>query len=74
MTRSIFRHAPCARWESYRFPSFPSLLWTYDVRFPPPYQHGRVEKYDKTGKNHKGEYDPNTGEQTKAPDPWQIDP
>jgi hypothetical protein len=25
------------------------------------YQHGEVEKYDKTGKNHKGAYDPHTG-------------
>lgn len=31
-------------------------------------QHGKVEVYDKTGKKHKGEYDPNTGEQTKPPE------
>jgi hypothetical protein len=29
--------------------------------------HGRVEKYDKRG-NHLGEFDPNTGEQTKPAD------
>jgi hypothetical protein len=28
------------------------------------YENGRVEKYDKRG-NHKGEYDPDTGEKTK---------
>ena len=27
------------------------------------YQHGRVEKYDKTGRNHLGEYDPKTGKE-----------
>jgi hypothetical protein len=32
------------------------------------YQHGKVEKYDKQG-NHEGEFDPETGEQTKPPDP-----
>ncbi len=32
------------------------------------YQHGAVEKYNKSGK-HLGEYDPNTGTQTKPPDP-----
>lgn len=31
-------------------------------------QHGKVEIYDKTGKKHKGEYDPDTGEQTKPPE------
>jgi hypothetical protein len=30
-------------------------------------QHGEVEVYDKTGKNHKGSYDPNTGKQNKPP-------
>lgn len=29
------------------------------------YQHGEVEKYDKTGKKHQGAFDPNTGEQLK---------
>ncbi|MBN9386377.1 MAG: hypothetical protein J0H74_36805 [Chitinophagaceae bacterium] len=29
-------------------------------------QHGEVEKYDKTGKTHKGAFDPNTGEQIKG--------
>lgn len=38
------------------------------------YQHGRVEKYDKTGRNHQGEYDPNTGEITKDPDPSRSTP
>lgn len=28
------------------------------------YEKGRVEVYDKTGKNHLGEFDPNTGKQT----------
>lgn len=31
-------------------------------------QHGAVEIYDKRGR-HKGEFDPNTGEQTKPPVP-----
>ncbi|WP_256989347.1 colicin E3/pyocin S6 family cytotoxin [Rhodococcus sp. 05-2254-6] len=31
-------------------------------------QHGAVEKYSKNGK-HLGEFDPNTGAQTKPPDP-----
>ncbi|MBV8252020.1 MAG: hypothetical protein JO154_05385 [Chitinophaga sp.] len=31
--------------------------------------HGKVEMYDKSGRNHLGEYDPNTGEKTKEPDP-----
>ncbi|MDY6930099.1 MAG: colicin E3/pyocin S6 family cytotoxin, partial [Pseudomonadota bacterium] len=30
-------------------------------------QHGTVEGYDKTGKKHRGEFDPNTGEQIKPP-------
>ena len=30
--------------------------------------HGRVEKYDKRG-YHLGEFDPNTGEQTKVANP-----
>ncbi|MGN6494493.1 MAG: colicin E3/pyocin S6 family cytotoxin [Agriterribacter sp.] len=32
------------------------------------YQHGRVEKYDKSGRNHLGEFDPETGEMTKEGD------
>jgi RHS repeat-associated protein len=37
-------------------------------------QHGRVEKYNKRGK-HLGEFDPDTGEQTKPPDPGRsIEP
>ena len=32
------------------------------------YQHGRLEKYNKRGR-HLGEYDPETGEQTKVADP-----
>ncbi len=31
-------------------------------------QHGKVEMYDKRG-THKGEFDPNTGQQTKPPNP-----
>lgn len=31
-------------------------------------QHGKVEVYDKTGKKHLGEFDPDTGEQTKPAD------
>ncbi|NLS19065.1 hypothetical protein HGP16_21230 [Rhizobium sp. P40RR-XXII] len=31
--------------------------------------HGALEKYDKTGKKHLGEYDPKTGKQTKPPKP-----
>jgi len=38
------------------------------------YQHGRVEKYDKSGKNHQGEYDPNTGEIMKDPVPGRTTP
>jgi Cytotoxic len=30
-------------------------------------QHGDVEVYDKTGKNHKGSFDPKTGKQNKPP-------
>src|ERR1039458_637644 len=38
------------------------------------YQHGKVEKYNKKGK-HQGEYDPNTGEQTKPPEPGrEVEP
>ncbi|PRD45428.1 hypothetical protein C5748_04095 [Phyllobacterium phragmitis] len=33
------------------------------------YQHGALEKYDKTGKKHLGEYDPKTGKRTKPPKP-----
>lgn len=29
------------------------------------YQHGEVERYDKTGKHHEGQFNPETGEQTK---------
>jgi hypothetical protein len=32
------------------------------------YQHGRVERYNKRGK-HIGEFDAETGEQTKPADP-----
>ncbi len=37
-------------------------------------QHGKVEVYDKTGKRHLGEYDPNTGQQTKPPNPGRTTP
>ncbi len=30
-------------------------------------QHGEVERYDRTGKKHKGAFDPNSGEQVKDP-------
>ncbi|GHV36624.1 hypothetical protein FACS1894178_8050 [Bacteroidia bacterium] len=32
-------------------------------------QHGEVEVYDKTGKHHKGAYDPETGQKKKEGDP-----
>ncbi len=32
-------------------------------------QHGTVEIYDRSGRNHLGEFDPTTGEQTKPADP-----
>jgi type VI secretion system secreted protein VgrG len=32
-------------------------------------QHAKVEKYDKSGRRHLGEFDPNTGQRTKDPDP-----
>ena len=32
-------------------------------------QHGKVEKYDKSGKRHLGEFDPTTGHRTKDPNP-----
>ncbi len=52
-----------ARW---RTPDGDILEWDY--------QHGRVEKYNKQGK-HKGEYDPNTGQQTKPTEPGRkIEP
>jgi len=38
------------------------------------YQHGRVEKYDKTGKKHQGEYDPNTGQIINDPVPGRTTP
>lgn len=38
------------------------------------YQHGKVEKYNKRGK-HLGEFDPNTGKQTKPPNPdYRVEP
>ncbi|HEY0612751.1 MAG TPA: colicin E3/pyocin S6 family cytotoxin, partial [Chitinophaga sp.] len=37
-------------------------------------QHGEVEKYDKTGKNHQGAFDPETGEQIKGPDKGRTTP
>ncbi len=36
------------------------------------YQHGALEKYDKTGKKHLGEYDPQSGKQTKPPKPGRT--
>jgi len=33
------------------------------------YQHGAVEKYTNNGKNHLGEFDPNTGKQVKPGNP-----
>lgn len=35
-------------------------------------QHGDVEVYDKTGKNHKGSFDPKTGKQNKPPKKGQT--
>jgi len=32
-------------------------------------QHGTVEMYDRSGRNHLGEFDPVSGEQTKPADP-----
>ncbi|MEV6445473.1 colicin E3/pyocin S6 family cytotoxin [Amycolatopsis sp. NPDC051716] len=32
-------------------------------------QHGAVEKYSKNGRNHLGEFDPDTGEPPKDGDP-----
>ena len=38
------------------------------------YQHGRVEVYDRRGR-HIGEYDPETGAQTKPANPdYQVEP
>jgi hypothetical protein len=38
------------------------------------YQHGAIEMFDRRG-NHLGEFDPDTGEQRKPPDPTRrIDP
>jgi hypothetical protein len=34
------------------------------------YRHGRIERYDTRG-NHLGEFDPETGEMTKPPNPEQ---
>jgi RHS repeat-associated protein len=36
------------------------------------YQHGRVEKYDRTGRRHFGDFDPNTGEQIGRADPTRT--
>ena len=33
------------------------------------YQHGKVERWNWKGNRHEGEYDPDTGVQTKPPDP-----
>ena len=44
------------RWEDEKF------IYEWDSL------HGRVEIYDKRG-NHLGEFDPDTGEQTKLADP-----
>ncbi|WP_412548802.1 colicin E3/pyocin S6 family cytotoxin [Rhizobium leguminosarum] len=38
------------------------------------YQHGKIEKFDKSGKKHLGEYDPVTGAQTKPPKPGRTTP
>ena len=35
-------------------------------------RHGAVEVYNKTGKRHLGEYDPDTGKQLKPPDPTRT--
>jgi RHS repeat-associated protein len=35
-------------------------------------RHGKVEVFNKTGQKHLGEYDPNTGEQTKPPKPGRT--
>ena len=32
------------------------------------FQTWAIEMYDKRGRTHQGEYDPNTGAQTKPPD------
>ena len=38
-------------------------------------RHGRVEVYSRRGKPHLGEFDPNTGERTKGPNPnYQVEP
>lgn len=50
-----------ARW---RLPDGSILEWDYS-------KHGRVEKYNPRGK-HQGEYDPNTGEQTKPRNPGRT--
>ncbi len=47
------------RWEDEKF------IYEWDSL------HGRVEKYDKRG-NHLGEFDPNTGEQTKPADSSRL--
>ncbi|WP_197727844.1 MULTISPECIES: colicin E3/pyocin S6 family cytotoxin [Rhizobium] len=38
------------------------------------YQHCKLEKFDKSGKKHVGEYDPVTGAQTKPPKPGPTTP
>ncbi|MBY3562566.1 hypothetical protein HFN66_33405 [Rhizobium laguerreae] len=38
------------------------------------YQHGKIEKFDKSGKKHLGEYYPVTGAQTKPPKPGRTTP
>lgn len=37
-------------------------------------KHGEVERYDKTGKKHKGSYDPKTGELKKHPVKGRVTP
>ncbi len=51
------------RWKS---PS--GMIYEWD------YRHGRVEVYDRRGR-HLGEFDPDTGEQTKPANPvYQVEP
>ncbi len=47
-----------ARWEDRKIAQI----------FELDYQQGMVEVYDRQGR-HLGEFDPNTGQQTKPPDP-----
>lgn len=53
------RKGPRKRWKD----KDTDEIWEWDS------QHGRLERWSPNGKEHRGEYDKDTGKQTKPPDP-----